>query len=118
MVHSKAKTITEYFKQSSDEFVPTMRKMRAMIKKTAPEAKEKIGDGVPYYEVNGDLLCAFALQKQYLAIYFCDSDVVEKFKKDLEGTNCGKSCIRYRNPEDVSFPVLQKILKEAYRQVV
>jgi len=116
VVRSKARTISEYFEQSPESFVPTMRKMRAMIRKTAPRAKEMIGDGVPYYEVNGEFLCAFARQKQYLAFYFCDHDLLDKFKKELAGVNCGKSCIRFRKPESVSLPVLAKILKEAYKK--
>ena len=114
-MESKAKTFAAYVAEAPEERRATLRKLRSLIKKTAPKAKESMSGGVPNYEFEDEMLCAFASQKQYLALYFCETDVVSKYRSKLRSPNCGKSCVRYRRFDDIPYAVIETMLKEAMK---
>jgi uncharacterized protein YdhG (YjbR/CyaY superfamily) len=65
---------------------------------------------MPGYKRNGSLELSFASQKQYIAIY-AKPDVVNEFRGELGIASIGKSCIRFRKPEDIDFAVIAKLLR-------
>lgn len=112
-MRSQAATVLEYLKEVPEERQGVFKAMREMVRRTAPEATESMEYGMPTYQLDDEMFCAFASQKQYVAFYFCETDLVAKYKDRLESPNCGKSCIRYRKPETVRLDVLEEMMKEA-----
>ena len=110
-MQSRAKTVPAYLEEVPGERRAVMRKLRALIRKAAPRAAESMRYGMPTYELGGELFCAFASQKGYLALYLCDTQVVARFRSELGTTNCGKGCIRYRNPEILPLDVIERLLR-------
>ena len=111
MVTSKAKTVPAYIKEVPAEKQATLKLLRQAIRKAAPSAKEGMVHGVPTYSVNGEVLFAFAAQKQYHAFHCCEVDVKKTFKERLGKVDCGKSCVRYRKPEDVDVKLIGDIVR-------
>lgn len=109
---SDAKTVAAYLKELPDDARRALSKLRALIRKIAPEAKESMKFGMPSYELSGDY-CAFARQKHNLALYVCDVALVEGFKKKLGKVSCGKSCIRFKKVEDLDLNVVEEMLQAA-----
>lgn len=112
-MHSKAETVPAYLDDVADDVRPTLKKVRALIRKVAKGAKESMQYGMPSYDFDGTMFCSFALQKGYLAFYLCDTDTVARFRAELGTKDCGKSCIRYRKPEAIPLPVIERMLKAA-----
>jgi uncharacterized protein YdhG (YjbR/CyaY superfamily) len=109
-MQSDAKTVVAYLKGLPDENRKALRKLRTLIRKIAPDATESMQHGMPSYDLNGTI-CAFALQKQNLALYVCDTPLVERFKPRLGTVNCGKSCIRFKRLEDLQMDAVAELLR-------
>ena len=61
-------TIDEYIAQYPPEIQERMKELRAVIKKAAPEAKEKISWGMATFSLNENLV-HFAGQKHHIGFY-------------------------------------------------
>ena len=102
---SAATTVAAYLKELPEDRRVDLGRLRALIRKTAPDFKEGMKYGMPYYTD----LCAFASQKQNMAFY-ADPPVVDKYRKELGKLSVGKGCIRFRRLKDLPFDVVEKIL--------
>lgn len=90
--------------------------LRAMVLGEVPEAVETIKYGMPTYEYQGGVLCAFASQKQYMSLYM-DTGQVERHRSGLEGLSVGKSCIRFRKLDKLPLETVRTILRETVRNL-
>ena len=71
--------------------------------------------GMAAYDLDG-LLCALASQKNHMALYVCEGEIVDAHRAALGKLNCGKGCIRFRKLDELPLDVIAMILKEAYAQ--
>ena len=114
-MQSKARTVPAYIAELSAEPRRDLSKLRALIREVAPTAVECMRYGLPGYD-QGGLLCAFAAQRNYLAFYLLDPEVVEKFRPRLGGLSSGKGCIRFRRFAELPVEVVRRMLAEAVRR--
>ena len=56
------------------------------------------------------LICAFAAQKNYLALYLCG---LGANRKEFAGLNCGKGCVRFKKLEELPLEAVTKVLLAA-----
>jgi uncharacterized protein YdhG (YjbR/CyaY superfamily) len=110
-MRSSATTVTEFLAELPAERKAAMTKLRAVVRKAAPDAAETMQYGMPTYELDG-MLCAFASQKNYMAFYG-DSEIVDAHRAALGKLDCGKGCIRFRKLEDLPLETIGTIVKEA-----
>lgn len=109
---SSATTVPEYLAELPADRQTALKKVRSVIKKAVPQAKESMQHGMAAYNLNG-LLCALASQKNYMALYMCDADVVEAHRNALAKLNCGKGCIRFGKLDELPLDAITQILKDA-----
>lgn len=64
----KSKTVDEYIEKAPKEMREMANQLRTIIKKTAPEATEKISYQIPYYAYKGRLIY-FGTSKDHLSLY-------------------------------------------------
>lgn len=121
-----AKTPEEYIDQIEEPRRSQIQQVHDLIRKTVPDLKPHImsgmiGYGTYHYKYasgrEGDwAIVALANQKNYISVYVCATDgkeyVAEKYKKQLPKASIGKSCIRFKKPEDIDWPLLRKIIRE------
>lgn len=126
----KAENVEEYLASVPQDRKEMILFLHDFIQKSAPQLKpyfayNMLGYGkFPYRNYKKELVewpvIAMANQKNYVSVYVCSMDrgeyVAEKYKKDLGKVNVGKSCIRFKKLEDISLPVLEKVLKLAQKQ--
>ena len=112
-MQSKAATVAAYLAELPADRKAALTKIRALIRKAAPESTEEM-QGMPAYTMGGEMLCAFASQSNYMALYVCDTAVVEKHRRGLKKLSIGKSCIRFKSLDDLPLDVAATILEEAY----
>ncbi|MCK7476486.1 MAG: DUF1801 domain-containing protein [Candidatus Moduliflexus flocculans] len=93
-------SIEAYIAGFPPEVRAALRKMRAAIRKAAPEAEERIGWGMPAYALNG-MLTFFAAFEKHVS-FFPGPDGIEKFKRSLPptrhrrgryGSRTGRRCL-------------------------
>ena len=122
-----AKTPQEYIDNIEEPRKSQLKILDKLIRQTVPKLKPfilsgMIGYGTYHYKYasgrEGDwaIIC-LANQKNYISVYICAIEngkyIAEKYKKDLPKARIGKSCIRFKNIDQIDLEVLKKILKEA-----
>jgi uncharacterized protein YdhG (YjbR/CyaY superfamily) len=85
--------------------------LRQIILDAAPGAKETMRYRMPTYEYGDGVLCSLASQKHYMSLYM-DTGLVEQHRGELGGLSVGKSCIRFRQLEDLPLETVRVILRE------
>ena len=108
---AKPTTAGAYMKALAPDRKKAMTTLRSLVKKTLPKAKESFEYGVPAYQIDGTFVAGLASQKQYLALYVCEVDVLKEFPGEFAHLNCGKSCIRFRKMEDLPQATVKKVLR-------
>ena len=132
-MQSDASSPEEYIAEMPVDRRDAFKKLRATIKKNLPEGFEEvmsygmIGYVVPHsrypagYHVNPALplgLINIASQKNFIAVYhmgvYADPALLKWFtaahaKASAKKLDMGKSCIRYKKPEDIPFDLIGQL---------
>lgn len=114
-MQSKAKTVKEYLDELPEDRRKALSKVRALIRKTAPEAVEVMQYGMIGYN-QGPVLFGLGSQKWYMALYVCDTKAVDAHRQRLGKLNCGKGCIRFRQLQDLPLDAVKDILIDSLRR--
>lgn len=109
---SSATSVPEYIAEQPAERQKALTKVRSVIRKVAPDAKESMQYGMAAYDLNG-MLCGFGAQKNHMALYVCEPEIVDAHRAALGRLNCGKGCIRFRSLDELPLDVISDILKDA-----
>ena len=88
--------------------------LRAVIRKAAPEAIEKISYGMPTFYFHGNLV-HFAACKNHIGFYPTSSGIAE-FAGELKGCKTSKGAVQF--PLDLPLPseVIRKIVEFRVRE--
>jgi uncharacterized protein YdhG (YjbR/CyaY superfamily) len=113
MVQSKAKDVDGYIAEASPERRPHLERLRDLCRSTLTGFEESMAYGMPVY-ARGDEPggVAFANQKQYVAVYFTNTAAVAKNAEALKSHDMGKSCLRFKNPAKIDWPLVEKLLAD------
>lgn len=105
----KAKDVDSYIAAAPKEVRSKLKELRAVIRKTAPAAEEKISYGIPYYGYKGRL-AYFSVWRAHIGLYI-PTPVVEEHVRELKGYETTKATIRF--PLDKRLPValIKKLVK-------
>ena len=108
-MRSSAGTIDEYIAEFPAETQAVLREMRALIRASAPDAKETISYAIPTFDLNGRHLVHFAGYERHIGFYPIPSGI-EAFKDEFKPDKQGKGSIQ--------FPLGQPLPKDLIRRVV
>lgn len=115
MKYEKANSIASYLDAIPQERKPQLQKLRTLLKKVAPKAKEEFNYGMLYYPLNGALF-ALASQKHFIALYITYHDLVEQYKPQIGKASFGKSCIRFKKIDDLNMDTIQALIEDSYER--
>src|SRR6266481_3047950 len=102
-------TIDEYMAQQAVAVRPFLEKLRLIVNKNAPEAKEVISYGMPAYKLHGMLLYFSAFTNHYSLFAF--PRVIVAFKDKLKGYELSKGTIRFSYHKPVPVKLITEIVK-------
>lgn len=102
-------TIDEYIAGFPDDVRKILEKIRATIRKAAPDAKEAIKYQLPTFTLKGNLV-HFGAFTNHIGFYPAPSGI-EEFKKELERYQGGKGTIRFPLDEPIPFGLISRIVK-------
>jgi hypothetical protein len=130
---SAAATVDAYIAELPEDRKATIEKLRKIIKKNLPKGfKEQMGYGMMGYSVPHTIypdgyhcdpklplpFMGMASQKNSINIYhmgiYADPDLYKWFteahaKASKKKLDMGKSCIRYKKPEDIPFDLIGEL---------
>jgi uncharacterized protein YdhG (YjbR/CyaY superfamily) len=105
----KPTTIDEYIADQPIAIRPFMEKLRQIVNKNAPDAKEVISYGMPAYRLHGMLLYFSAFTNHYSLFAFPDAIIA--FKDKLKGYELSKGTIRFPLDKPVPVKLITEIVK-------
>jgi uncharacterized protein YdhG (YjbR/CyaY superfamily) len=109
---SEAKNVSEYLKETPEERVTALNKIRELCLTYLPDHEECMVYKMPSYKRNNQVEVAFASQKQHICVYFLIHEVMLNNEERLKGINHGKGCIRYSNPSKIDYALIVLLLKQ------
>ncbi|NJB70035.1 uncharacterized protein YdhG (YjbR/CyaY superfamily) [Saonia flava] len=110
-----AQNVDDYIVQFPEETQILLKKIRSIIKKEAPEAKESINYGIPAYKLNGRPLVYFGGYKTHIGFYATPSGHA-KFKKELSTFKQGKGSVQFPLKKDLPLSLISKMVAFRVRE--
>lgn len=104
-----AKTIDEFIANSPSEAQGVLKRIRATVRKAAPDAEETINYGIPTFTLKGNLV-HFAGFKTHVGFYPTPSGI-EKFKKELSAYETAKGSVKFPLDQPIPYELIEKIVK-------
>ena len=110
-----AKTIDDYISAASDRARPVLKKIRAIVRKAAPDATEAISYGIPTFKLDGRVLVHFAAFKNHIGLYppVKGDARIEKATAQYAGE---KGNLRFPLDEPIPYDLIERIVKVKVRQ--
>ncbi len=101
--------VEEYISQFPENTQRILLEIRALIKRTAPEAIESISYGMPAYKVNGKPLVYFAGYKNHIGFYATPTGH-EAFAAELSVYKQGKGSVQFSLTKSIPFDLIERIV--------
>jgi uncharacterized protein YdhG (YjbR/CyaY superfamily) len=102
-------TIDEYIASHPEPVRQKLKALQELIRKTAPDALEKISYRMPTYYLNGNLV-HFAAHKNHIGFYPTPSGV-SAFKRELSKYESSKGAVQFPIDELLPIDLIEKIVK-------
>jgi len=103
------KTIKQYIKLFPKDTQEKLTELYLAIKKSAPEAEEKISYQIPTFYLNGNLI-HFAGYKNHIGFYPTSSGI-KAFKKELSKYKNSKGSVQFPLDEKLPLALIKTIVK-------
>ncbi|MDQ5938502.1 MAG: hypothetical protein QG603_211 [Patescibacteria group bacterium] len=103
------KTISQYIKLFPKETQAKLNELRQVIKKSAPQAQEKISYQMPTFYLHGNLV-HFAGYKNHIGFYPTPSGI-KAFAKELKEYKSSKGAVQFPLDEKLPLVLIKKIVK-------
>ncbi len=101
-------TTDDYIAAAPEDVRPILERIRAIIRKAAPRAEERVGYGIPSFSLNGRPLMYYAAFKDHVSVYPVPRGTAE-FQKELRPYVKGKGTIRFPLGRPVPFGLVKRI---------
>jgi uncharacterized protein YdhG (YjbR/CyaY superfamily) len=102
-------TIDEYIAGFPPDVQEILQKIRATIRKAAPQAEEAIKYQMPTFVLHGNLV-HFAAFKNHIGFYPVPTGI-EAFKKELAAYEGGKGSVQFPLDQPIPHGLISKIVK-------
>ncbi len=109
-------SIADYLDRFPKDMQALLRRMRATIKKAAPNAEEAISYGIPGFKLNGSLVW-FAGYKRHIGFY-PGSSAIAAFKNQLSAYKSAKGSVQFPVDEPLPLALVSRIVKFRVKQNV
>lgn len=109
MKMKKATSVEGYIADFPKDIQLKLMEIRALIKKTAPKAKEGISYGMPGYKLNGPLVY-FGGFKQHIG-FFPTGEGVAEFAEELKDYKTSKGTIQFPYDKPLPKTLITRIVK-------
>ncbi len=111
----KPGTIDEYIAGCPDDVQPLLRKIRALVRQSVPEAEEKISYGLPTFTLHGRNLVHFGAFKKHIGFYPTPSGL-EAFSDELAPYKGAKGSVQFPLDQPIPYGLIQKIVEFRVKQ--
>lgn len=107
-------TIDEYIALFPPDVRAILERLRATIRQAAPEAKEKIGYGIPTFTLHGNLI-HFAAYKNHIGLY-PGATAIERFQDALAPYEISKGTVRFPLDAPLPLELIKRIVEDRVQE--
>ena len=104
-----ARAVDAYVQASGAVARKKLQEVRNAIKEVAPEARESISYGIPYYDYRGRLAW-FGLFTNHIGLYI-RPPVIHEHRRELKGYVTTKSAVHLPLDEEIPVSLVKKLVK-------
>lgn len=115
-IMEKQTVIDEHIQSFPKEIQIILKKIRAVIKISAPMAEETVSYNIPTFDMNGKHLVHFAGFKNHIGFFPTPSAIIA-FKKELVGYKTSKGTIQFSLDKPIPYDLIEKIVKFRVNEV-
>lgn len=112
----KYDNVDDYIARSSVDVREILRRIRSLIKKTAPDAIESISYGIPAYRQDDRPLVYFAGFKNHIGFYATPQSH-ENFSKELAKYKQGKGSVQFPLNQPIPYDLIEKMVSYKLKQL-
>ena len=105
----KPKDVDAYIAAAPKAVQGKLKQLRAIIRKTAPAAGERISYGMPYYAYKGRL-AYFSLWKSHIGLYV-PTPVLEEHKRELDAYETTSATVRFPLHKNLPVALIKKLVR-------
>ena len=117
MAKTDFKSVNEYIASQPKAVQTILRRVRAIIRKAVPAAKEVISYQIPAYKLNSRAVLYFAGWKHHYSLYPASDRLVAAFKDELASYKLSKGTIRFPHSDPVPVDLIERIAKFRAKEV-
>lgn len=110
----KAETIDEYISIYPENVQTILKKLRQVVRESAPRAVETISYRIPTFKLNGNLV-HFAAFKDHISFFPTSSGRIA-FKEELSKYKGGRGTIQFPLDEPIPYALIKRIVKFRVRE--
>lgn len=107
---AKPTTVDEYIAQYPEHVQAILRRLRALVRETAPQAEEKISYSMPGFFLRGAGLLWLSANKRHIGLYPMSADM-PAFKGELSPYRGTKSALHFPLDQPIPYTLIRKIVK-------
>ena len=105
-------TLESYYATVPAERLASLRQIEALVRQVAPAAEASLEYKMPTFRTTLGWT-AFASQKYYISVYTCSPEKLSPYLEAHPNVDCGKGCLRFRDPMDIDFEALRQVFVRA-----
>ena len=113
--HPAPQNIDQYIAGFPADVQAILQRIRATIRKAAPDADEAIKYQIPTFVLNGNLV-HFAAFKNHIGFYPTPS-AIEAFKEELSAYQGAKGSVQFPLGKPMPIPLISRIVKFRVKEV-
>lgn len=106
---SDSKKIDDYIADFPDDIRVRLNKIRQVIRKAAPSARETISYRMPTFKLNGNMV-HFAAFKKHIGFYPTPSAILA-FEKELAPYHTSKGAVQFPHDTPIPYKLIEKIVR-------
>ncbi|MGZ6004741.1 MAG: iron chaperone [Candidatus Saccharimonadales bacterium] len=107
-MNQQAKSVDEYIALQPPAAQKPLRQLRQLIRQSAPDAKEKLSYGLPYYYLNGRLVY-FGGFKNHISLFPLKSGITA-FQKQLQSYQTSAGTVKFPLDKPLPLELIKKII--------
>ena len=104
-------TVDDYIAAFPPDVQKILQRIRATIRRAAPDAEESISYRIPTFKLRGRPLVYFAGFKQHVSLYPVTAAIRIKFQKELAAYETSTGTVRFPLDRAVPYALIGRIVK-------
>jgi uncharacterized protein YdhG (YjbR/CyaY superfamily) len=117
MARTEFKSVDEYMAAQPEAAQAVLARVRTIIRKAIPGAKEVISYQIPAYKLHGGIVIYFAGWKQHYSLYPASKTIVAALQKELTPYQISKGTIRFPLSKPVPARLIGRIAKMRAKEI-